>query len=260
MPDADAKDAIPDLMVHHVVAGEFDKPTAQDIRDYHPNLNTPRLQENHLEYLKHQYSIRAGIWVISRHCFLIGEIKPFGVPSNFQEKSDPLFPALPLLAGMASKTEKHQLATEQQSEISKLEMWWGYVRLNFSRAVNQVMYYCAVHFSDQNNQHDVVVLPAVGPYWYWGWVSREEVPAYDWMTGDVKDTPEDHWKSVSFRERFEHSSTSHYILETEESHTQFKIICDQILSKANSITTSLTLPTKYNFRLLKEEPSFHFCP
>ena len=256
--DKDAKDSVPDLLVHYVVAGEIDEPTLQHVQEYYPDLDTPDSQQEQLEFLRHHHAIRAGIQVAFRCCVLIGEIKALSIPKTFQRgaQGDPLFSkALTSVdtTNPSRPSNKRQPTTPNQ-KLSKLNTWASFLSVEFSNAVKQVMFYCAVHFFTQKERDKVVVLPAIGPYWRWGWASRQEIPAYDWTTGEVMDTPKDQEKAASFKRRFSWGLGSCYIFGTHESDRQFTAIRKDISSVFGFHPNPNILPTKYNFRLLKDEP------
>ena len=240
-PDNETKDPTPDLLVHHVIAGEIDKPTMEHVKQYYPDLKDPQLQRKQLEFLQHQHMIRSGIQILHRRCVLIGEIKALSIPQALRDCVDhPVF----------------------ENEHSSLSAWTKTLSLQFSHALEQALFYCAVHFFTQDEQDKVIILPAVGPYWSWGWVYRNQTPEYDWISGAVKDTPEDQKKAAALKESFSWESkweSGHiYTLGSQGSDQGFTAIRDEILSNFGSIPDPATLPEKYNFRILKDEPLF--CP
>jgi len=252
--DKDAKDSIPDLLVHYFIAGGIDKPTLRDIQEYYPDYDTPKLQEEQLEFMQHHHKIRAGIQVAFRCCVLIGEVKPLSVQPAFQEgtQGDPLLSERTPTDGTNPPKPSRQPVSKRT--LSKLEGWTSSCSFGFSNAVKQVMFYCAIHFFIQNEWDKVIVLPAIGPYWRWGWALRNEIPVYDWTTGEVMDTQEDREKSTCFLKQFPWELGSCHTFGTKESDQQFTTVCDQILSVFGSIPDPTVLPTKYNFRLFRDRP------
>ncbi|KAF9778461.1 hypothetical protein BJ322DRAFT_1014759 [Thelephora terrestris] len=224
--DIDAKDPTPDLLVHYVIAGEIDKPEPEHVEEYYPDLKTSELRQDKLVLLQHNHTLRAGIKVVDRHCALIGEIK-----------------ALPV-----------------KKAPFRLDAWTRLLAFRFSEAVAQALFYCAVHFFIQDKRNKVIVLSAVGPYWSWGLVRRDQVPAYDWITGDIMKTPENQKKAASLTGRLGWESNWKknriYTLGTPESDEELTKIRNKISSAFNSTPDETVHPTKYNFTIIEEEPLF----
>ena len=134
---------------------------------------------------------------------------------------------------MQTSPEEKKTTVPKPKE-AKLSAWLLPLSVRFVNAVKQVMFYCAIHFFTQEKWNEVIVLPAVGPYWCWGGVSRGEIPAYDWTAGEVMGTPEDEKKAASFAKRFSWEFQPHHILGMEESDQQLMVVRSEVSSLLSS--------------------------
>ncbi|KAG5634693.1 hypothetical protein H0H81_001090 [Sphagnurus paluster] len=106
------------------------------------------------------------------------------------------------------------------------------VGVALKQAEDELMEYCAVHFSEDPAAKSVIALAGAGPCWRWASIEREDVPDYDWILREpIVGNPDSLDKELAFHEKFQAPPDTKpyaFILGTPESDIQLNKIRKEV--------------------------------